>query len=310
MCSELDQITLNFSPNSLWWLDITLAIIMFGVALNLRIDDFKEVLKAPKTPLLGLFSQLIILPALTLLLVRLIQPCPSLALGMFLVAACPGGNISNFISLLAKGNVALSVSLSALSTSLSVIFTPLSFTFWSSLYRPTAELMAQIAIDPISIFIKILMILALPLAIGMWVAQRFPNFTNKIGRPMRVMSILIFGAYVVIALISNFEYFVKYASYVIFLVMGHNAVALLAGYTVGRLGGLPEADRRTLSIETGIQNSGLALVLIFSPIFNGLGGMAMIAAMWGLWHMVSGLSLGFLWSRNEQGWKWKPEIVE
>lgn len=298
MCNQLDQLTLNFSETSLWWLDVTLAIIMFGVALNLRIRDFAHVLKRPKAPILGLVSQLLILPFITYLLVLAIEPCPSLALGMFLVASCPGGNISNFMSLLAKGNVALSVSLSALSTVLSVVFTPFTFTFWSGLYGPTRELMSTIAIDPVAIFLKILLILALPLAIGMWTTHRFPKFAERIGNPMRKMSIIIFGAYIVIAVYANFDAFLHYAKYVVLIVAGHNFLALLSGYTVGKIGQLDEPSCRTLSLETGIQNSGVALVLIFSPLFDGMGGMALIAAMWGLWHMVSGLTISGIWSQN------------
>jgi bile acid:Na+ symporter, BASS family len=299
MCTELDQISLNFSPTSLWWLDITLAIIMFGVALNLKVGDFRATLQRPKAPLMGLVSQLLLLPALTWLLVWVVEPCPSLALGMFLVAACPGGNISNFISLLARANVALSVSLSAISTLLSIVFTPLNFTFWANLYGPTQAMLTQIQMDPVSMFLKILIILALPLVLGMWTAHRYPQVSLRIGRVLRGASIAIFAAYVVMALASNFSTFLTYARYVILLVAGHNALALIAGYTAGRLGRLSEASCRTLSIETGIQNSGVALVLIFGPIFDGLGGMALIAAMWGLWHMVSGLSLATWWAREK-----------
>lgn len=306
MCNQLDQLTLNFSPTSLWWLDITLTVIMFGVALNLRLGDFRAVMAEPKAPALGLLSQLVVLPAVTLLLVWVVEPCPSLALGMFLVAACPGGNISNFMSLLARGNVALSVSLSALTTLLSVVVTPFNFAFWSGLYGPTRTLMSNIEVDPVSIFLKILIILALPLAIGMWTAHRFPRLAAQIGTPLRRLSILIFGAYVFMALYSNFDAFLNFAKYVVLLVAAHNFLALFSGYTVGKIGGLDEPSRRTLSIETGIQNSGLALVLIFSPLFDGLGGMALIAAMWGLWHIVAGLTLATIWSYSA----WLPKTVK
>ena len=296
MCEQLDQVTLNFSETSLWILDFTLCLIMFGVALHLNVEDFYRVIRRPKAPLVGLISQFLLLPSLTWGLVLLMEPCPSMALGMFLVAACPGGNISNFMTMMARGDIALSVSLSAVSTSLAVIFTPLNFAFWANQYEPARVLLQTIALDPFEIFLKILLILILPLLVGMWVAARWPRFTARIAGPMRTMSIFIFGGYVIAALGSNFTMFLQYARYVVLLVMVHNAVALLSGYSLARLAGLPVKQRRSVSIETGIQNSGLALVLIFSPLFNGLGGMAMIAAMWGLWHIISGLTISRLWA--------------
>jgi bile acid:Na+ symporter, BASS family len=296
MCESLDSVQLNFSASGLLVLDISLAIIMFGVALSLTLEDFRRVLMAPRLPLIGLFAQLFLLPALTFLLVWLVRPCPSMALGMFLVAACPGGNVSNFIVLLARGNVALSVSLSAISTSLAIVTTPLNFAFWAGMYAPAADLMQAIPMEPGAILIKILTILGLPLMLGMWTAKRFPELTAKISPPIRKLSILIFGCYIVAALAVNFDYLLTYLGYVILLVLAHNAIALGSGYGFAWLMGLAQTERRTISIETGIQNSGLALVLIFDPqIFGGLGGMAMIAACWGIWHLISGMGMATLW---------------
>lgn len=297
MCEELDAVQLNFSEQGLLILDMTLFIIMFGVALNLKIDDFVAVVRKPRSPLVGLISQFLLLPALTLVLILIIKPCASIALGMFMVAACPGGNISNFMALLAKGNVALSVSLSAIATLLSIVMTPFNFVFWSGFYAPAANILQEIAMDPISIFLKILMILAIPLALGMWTAQKFPNFTSKVIGPIRTLSIVIFGGYIVAALSINFEFFLTYVPVIIGYVFVHNLVALSTGYGFAWINRLDEADRRSITIETGIQNSGIALVLIFGPIFNGLGGMALIAALWGIWHIVAGLSLAGIWTR-------------
>lgn len=299
MCEEIDAVRLNFSEESLIFLDLTLAIIMFGVALNLRWEDFQRVISKPKIPLIGVASQFLFLPAITWLLVYLIQPCPSMALGMFLVAACPGGNVSNFLALLSKANVALSVSLTAVATVLSIIMTPLNFTFWASLYPPAAQMLYEdIDMDPLSIFIKVLLILGLPLALGMWTASRFPRFTERVHKPIQTLSLIIFAAYVFAAIFNNWEFIFKYVPYVIGIVFVHNASALLTGYMSGYLVKAPRQDRRSLSIETGIQNSGVALVLIFGDLFNGLGGMALIAALWGVWHLIVGISLASIWSRR------------
>lgn len=297
MCETFDSETLHFSGESLFFLDLTLFVIMYGVALALKVEDFVRLKEKPFAPIIGLISQFVLLPALTLLLVWILNPCPSMALGMFLVAACPGGNISNFMSLLAKANAALSVSLSAIATLLAIIMTPFNFAFWSGFYPPAQALLSEISLDPVDIFIKILTILGLPLLLGMWTARKFPVFTSKITKPIRTLSIIIFGGYVIGALVLNWSFFTQYILYIIPIVFIHNAVALAGGYSIASISRLPVRDRRTISIETGIQNSGLALVLIFGPIFNGLGGMAMIAALWGIWHIVAGLSVATVWSR-------------
>lgn len=307
MCHIIDAEKLPFSPMGLLLLDISLAIIMFGVALNLKVEDFRLLLKRPLAPIIGIFSQFLVLPALTLALVwgldwassqGWVLFCPSIALGMFLVAACPGGNVSNFMSFLAKGNVALSVSLSAFATLAAIFMTPINFLFWSGFYPPAQAMMKAIDLNPVEIFLKVLLILGIPLLIGMFVAHRYASLAEKIKKPIQQLSIVIFGIYILAALVANWDFFVEYVDNLIILVMIHNFIALTTGYSLASLGRLPTQDRRTISIETGIQNSGLALVLIFGPIFEGLGGMAMIAALWGIWHLVSGISLATIWSRR------------
>jgi BASS family bile acid:Na+ symporter len=246
--------------------------------------------------LIGVLSQFVLLPAITLGLVWVIAPLPSVGLGMILVAACPGGNISNFISLLARGNAALSVGLTAVATMLASFMTPFNFAFWASLYPPTATMLKQISIDPVDMLVTVLLLLGVPLIAGMWTTYRFPKFSARVRPYIRVSSIVIFIGFVVGALYTNFEAFLQYIEFIVLIVLVHNGMALLTGYTAGRLGRLPQPDVRTITIETGIQNSGLALILIFG-FFNGLGGMAIIAAWWGVWHILAGLAIAGVWSR-------------
>lgn len=296
MKESVDQVLLNFSPESLFLLNIILGFIMFGVALELKVEDFTRILKQPKAPIVGVISQFILLPFLTFLLVSALQINASMALGMMLVAACPGGNISNFISLLAKGNAALSVTLTAIATLLAAVLTPFNFAFWANLYPPASELLTTISIDPLEMFQTVLLLLGLPLILGMWTANRFPDFTAKIRKPIKTLSIFIFAGFVVIALSNNFDYFLEYIHLIVFVVLLHNAVAFLGGYGFAKLMKLDRSDTRSITIETGIQNSTLALVVIFG-FFNGLGGMALIAAWWGIWHIIAGLSLASIWSK-------------
>lgn len=296
---RLDWVKLNFSPLSLLIMNITIAFIMFGVALGIRPEDFKLVLKEPKSLVLGIFSQFLALPALTFLLVYFIQPTPSVALGMILVAACPGGNISNFMSSVAKGNMALSISLTAFATIAAVFMTPVNFAFWGKLYSETSNMVIPIRIDFFEILRTVMLLLGFPVVLGIMFSKKFPKITARIIEPIKKVSMVIFILFVIGALMGNFEFFKSYIHLIMFIVLAHNGLALLTGFSIGTLGKVARADRRSLTIETGIQNSGLGLVLIFNPrLFDGLGGMAFIAAWWGIWHIVSGLIMAWFWSKK------------
>ena len=305
----LDEIRLNFSQGNIHTLNIAIAFVMFGVALEIKLDHFKKLLKNPKSAIIGVFSQFLVLPFLTFLLTIALSDylTPTMALGMILVAACPGGNISNFISSLAKGNIALSVSLTAIATIGAIFFTPLNFSFWGKMainFYTTHDpdtLVRPLEIDAYQIFQTVFIILGIPLISGIFINNKFPRITERIVKPIKQLSIVVFTAIVAIALYKNFEYFKIAIGYIFLIVLIHNALALGTGYFLGYLGKRPFYDRKTIAIETGIQNSGLALALIFNPkIFPAeleLGGMAVIAAWWGIWHIIAGLMLAGYWSK-------------
>ncbi len=298
----LDSIRLNFSPGGLTIMNITLAIIMFGIALDLKFEQFKKVVTKPKSLLVGIVSQFVLLPGITFLLVKLINPTPAIALGMILVAACPGGNISNFMSHMAKANTALSISLTAFATAGALFLTPLNFALWGGLYLKSSPLLREITIDPWQMFQTVFILLGIPLILGIWFSKKFPAITKKIVKPFRILGIVAFMGFIAVAFSSNVEYFVKYIPPIFVIVLIHNIVALTTGFSFASLFKLPAADKRSITIETGIQNSGLGLILIFNPkIFPPeleLGGMAFIAAWWGIWHIISGLTIAGLWSRR------------
>lgn len=265
--------------------------------MNLKGNDFLLVLKHPKAVLAGLLSQFVLLPVATYLIILLIEPRPSFALGMMLVAACPGGNISNFMSAMAKGNTALSVSLTAVSSLLSLVMTPLNLTFWAGLYAPTASILTEVSIDFLSMLQTIFLILLIPLLLGMLMRKYQPTLSDRLHSFMHYSCIAIFSAIVIMAFKANVDLFLSYIHLVVALVFVHNAAALTIGYHVACLFRLKKTDRRSIAIETGIQNSGLGLILIFS-FFEGLGGMAIVAAWWGIWHILAGLSIAFFWSKK------------
>jgi bile acid:Na+ symporter, BASS family len=297
----LDAIRLNFNPQGLLIINITLAFIMFGVALEIKIEHFRQVINRPKSVLVGFGSQFILLPALTFLIVKSLGSyiSPAIAMGMILVASCPGGNISNFMSSLAKANTALSVSLTAIATLGAIVLTPLNFAIWGGLYTSSSDLLQPITIDPMEMFKTVFILLGIPLILGMAFAHKFPHITAKIVKPLKNISMLIFIGIVVMAFTNNFEFFIKYIGLIFVLVLIHNALALGTGYLAGTIFRLSKPDRRTTTIETGIQNSGLGLVLLFNPrIFEEpVGGMAFIAAWWGIWHIISGLGLATILAR-------------
>jgi BASS family bile acid:Na+ symporter len=304
----LDHVRLNFSPSGLFFLNIALAFIMFGVALDIKTEHFKDILKNPKSAIVGFISQTFLLPAFTFLLVLLLNPTPTVALGMILVAACPGGNISNFISSMAKGNIALSVSLTAISTMAAIFFTPFNFALWGNFYidfynaHGAANLVRPLEIDKIQMFQTVFILLGIPVLIGLFVAKKFPAITAKIKKPINQSSLLFFVLMVIAMLSANFSQFTSYVHLVFIIVLLHNLLALSTGYFFSKVTKLSQTDQRTVAIETGIQNSGLALALMFNPkIFPPemeLGGMAIIAAWWGIWHIISGLTIAFVWSRK------------
>jgi BASS family bile acid:Na+ symporter len=304
----LDHVRLNFSSSGLLFLNIALAFIMFGVALDIKTEHFTDILKKPKSAIAGFISQTFLLPAFTFLLVLLLNPTPTVALGMILVAACPGGNISNFISSMARGNVALSVSLTAASTMAAIFFTPFNFALWGNFYidfynaHSAAGLVRPLEIDKYQMFQTVFILLGIPVIIGLFVSKKYPNLTEKIKKPINRGSLLFFVLMVIAMLSANLSQFTNYVHLVFFIVLLHNGLALATGYFFSRIMKCPQQDQRTIAIETGIQNSGLALALMFNPkIFPPemeLGGMAIIAAWWGIWHIVSGLSLAFFWSRR------------
>jgi bile acid:Na+ symporter, BASS family len=284
---------IHFSPDSLIALNSCLAFIMFGVALEMKAEHFTQLLNQKKAILTGLFSQIILLPFITFLLVLILPISKGMALGMILVAACPGGNVSNFFSMLAKGNVALSVTLTAFSSLLAFIITPINFFFWASLAPNMATEVKEFNIDIPSLTTNMALILLLPLLAGMWMAKQFPSLTLKIGKTIRWLSILILAAFIVIAFSNNRNAFTSNFINVFWIVLLHNGLALLLSYFFSMSLKNDESTNRTVAIETGIQNSGLGLILIFT-FFNGNPEMALVAAWWGIWHLISGFGFSLL----------------
>ena len=304
----MDPATLNFNDGGLFVLNITISIIMFGVALEIKLSHFKDLLKNPRPVIAGVISQFLLLPLVTFLLILAFWKnlTVGVAMGMILVASCPGGNVSNFISTFAKGNAALSVSLTAIATISAIFMTPLNFMLWGSLYQmagPWSDnaLLQQLRIDPVAMFRIVFILLAVPIVLGMLANHYLPRFTEWARKPIRIFSIIFFMGMIAIMFASNYDHFLQFIAWILLIVFLHNGLALLSGYGLASAFRLSAQNRKTISIETGIQNSALGLVLIFNPaIFPQhlpLGGMAVVTAWWGIWHILAGLGVATIWRR-------------
>jgi len=305
---NLDSLNVTMNGGSTL-LNIVLAFVMFGVALGIKPATFVDIVKNPKSIITGIVCQLVLLPALTLLLTMVFGHwiSPMIALGMILVASCPGGNISNFITSLSRGNSELSVSLTAFNTAACVITTPLNFAFWGKMYLNFAGnhgigALPELQIPLGEIFQSIFIIMGIPLVLGILCGQYLPKVANVLKKPLQYLSIAVFIAMVVIIFTGNLDVFMACIKYIFLIVLLHNLLALGIGFGTSTLLKLPYKDRRTLTIETGIQNSGLGLILLLNPnIFPDTGawanngGMLVITAWWGVWHIISGLTLAFTW---------------
>jgi BASS family bile acid:Na+ symporter len=306
----LNSISINFGEGGMAIVNIILAFVMFGVALGIKPRTFKDVFANPKSVIVGVLSQWVALPAVTFIIALALSPwiTPMIALGMILVASCPGGNISNFVSSLSKGNIELSVSMTAITTAFAPIVTPFNFFLWGTLYSHIISIKADIptlVIPFMPMLEQILLLLGVPIFLGLLFSRYFPNATKKITKPAQILSVLLFIGMVIVSFSQNFQLFLDNIFYVFFIVMIHNACALGSGFVLGTLTRVSTADRRSLTIETGIQNSGLGLILLFNTsifpaeIWHGhYGGMLFITAWWGIWHIVSGLTVAYLFRRT------------
>ena len=306
---SIDSIQVQLNAGGMNTINIILAFVMYGVALGIKPAIFVEVFKKPKSVLLGILCQLVLLPALTCLLAVLLTGwiSPMMGLGMILVASCPGGNISNFMSSLGKANIELSVSLTAISTALAVFLTPFNFWAWGTLYLHSAGVAGSIPtlVIPLwDVFKTIFILLGIPLVLGILTSQYLPKVATALKKPLQWLSIIIFIAMVVLSFGSNLDAFLKCVKYLFLVVLVHNFLALSIGFGVGTLFKVPYRDRRTLTIETGIQNSGLGLALMLgTSLFAGFpphGGMLVITAWWGIWHIISGLTVATIFNRTRR----------
>ncbi|MEJ1240358.1 bile acid:sodium symporter family protein [Chryseolinea sp. T2] len=294
---ETQPIDIDFSEGSIVVLNACLALIMFGVALDIKLEHFRQLRHDRKALFTGLFSQYLLLPIITVILIYIIQPPKDTALGMILVASCPGGNASNFFSMLSRGNLALSVTLSAFTSVFCFLLTPLSFFFWASLVPSLLIRVQSMDISFLELLANMVLILLIPLIAGMTFSHYLPKATALVSRWLRYISMIILIGFIVGGLLRNLDVFTNHILSIFWIVLVHNGLGLVCAYWLSARLGNTEAVNRSVAIETGIQNAGLGLILIFT-FFDGNGPMALVAAWWGIWHLISGFTFALIMRRR------------
>ncbi len=295
----LDSITLNLGGGSELALALILSLMMFAVALGLRTEHFRFFKDNPKIYFAGVIAQIIGLPALTLLICYIVNPPASVALGMILIACCPGGNTSNLLALFGRANTALSVSLTATSSLAAAFITPVSIIFWSQLYPPTATLLTEINLDKWSFLQNTMMILAVPLLLGMLIARFAPTLSAKLQKPLSALAGIGLIVIIIGACLQYLPVFFQLGLAIFALVIAHNGLAFLMGFMAGVLTKANTPSRRALTFEVGIQNSGLGIVILLTQL-GGLGGAGVVAGLWGTWHIIAGLLLVAVFRWNDR----------
>ena len=279
-------------------LSLVLATMVFSVALELNVADFARVAQTPRAVICGLIPQFVLLPGATWLATLALELPANTEAAMILVAACPGGSLSNVITHLGRGNTALSVSVSAVASLLALVLTPFNFTWMVSTNPATAGWLRELAIDPSGIWWSLLALLALPMTLGLVVGHRLPALTERIRKPLGSFSLVALLAFIAVGLVRERHLLGAQIAPQFVVVVLHNAAGLLLGYLCALAFRVSVRDRRAIMIEGGMQNSGLALGII-AVQFNADLGMVIVASLWGIWHIVSGLGLAFFWRRQD-----------
>ncbi len=285
--TELDSLRIVLDPIGQTGVALALMLVMFSVALGLRVDDFRFLFEKPLLFLGGVAAQVLLLPLATYLLIIFMAPAASIALGMIVVACCPGGAVSNLLTYLSRGNVAVSVALTATSSMLAAILTPASILFWSHAYTPTSTLLKTLDVSPFLFLAQTTFLLAVPLVLGMMVAAKAPEVAAKIKRRTTLLGSSVLVGVIIYGIAYFFDILFPVLSVLGILVVVHNALAFATGAAAGMILSPETATRRALTFELGIQNAGLALVILLSQL-KGLGGAAAIAAVWGVWDLIAG----------------------
>ncbi len=297
LAPDIDRLSLDLPDGVQVVVKIVVGLFLFGIALDTRLADFRDVVRRPGVIAVGLVAQYVVAPALTVLLVMALDVRGSVAIGMLLVACCPAGNLSNLLTHRARGDVALSISLTGVSTVLAVVATPAAFAFWTGLSPAADALMREVSLEPWDVVGEVALLIGLPFAAGLLVAWRWPGFTTRVKRYVEPGVLVLLLLVVVGGLAGQLRTFLDYVGVVAVAIAAQNLLALGVGYGTARACRLPERGVRAMTFELGVRNTALAVVLALG-FFADLGGVVLVAALWGLWDVATGLTLATWWRRR------------
>lgn len=295
LASDVDSIRIAFNESSLTTLKIVIGTILFGIALDTRTSDFAAALRRPGVITIGVLAQFVALPAVTFALTLLLDVRGSIALGMILVACCPPGNVSNVLTHRAKGDVALSVSMTAVSNVLAIFLMPLNLALWGGWHPTGKKFLEEIDLSPVDMLLEVGLVIGVPFAAGVAIARWWPRFAAGAHKVVGPLSFLALAGIILIGVTKNWDVFTDYIGLVLVAVFLHDALALGLGWAIGKATRLPDRSVKAMSFEVGVRNAGLGLLLVFT-YFDGLGGMALVAAWWGIWDIIAGLALAQWWA--------------
>lgn len=275
-------------------LSLILAAMVFAVALELRVTDFRRVAQMPLAILAGLVPQFALLPLATLAAVLLLDLPAAIEAGMLLVACCPGGSLSNVITHYGGGNTAYSLSLSAVAALLALLLTPFNFAWTMSANPATRAWLNTLSLSALDVAAPLVLLLGLPLGAGLLLSSRRPALAARLQPTLKWFGLLALAGFILVGLVRDRALLTAALLLPATIVVAHNAAGLLLGSAFARLCRLGERERRAVTVEAGMQNSGLALGIIALQFESELG-MVLIASLWGIWHIVSGLAIAEIW---------------
>ena len=260
------------------YVNTLLGIVMFGMGMTLKLSDFKVVFTKPKAVITGILSQFIIMPLLAFLLVKIFNLDPALAVGVILVGSCPGGTSSNVMTYLAKGDVALSVGMTACTTILAPVVTPALVLLLGG---------ETINVSYVSMLMSIVQVVLVPIVLGFVINHFFEKFAQACAKVLPLVSVIAICLIIMAVVAANAAKIMTVGWLIVIVVMLHNLCGYALGYGVGKLMGLSRDQMRTLSIEVGMQNSGLATSLA-TVHFAAMPLAAVPGTVFSVWHNISG----------------------
>lgn len=293
---DINQIPFDFDPGIGMIVGVMVGLLVFAVSLDLTWEKMLRVIKRPKAPTIGLIAQFGILPAVAFIAGLYLTDEPSIALGLLLVTCCPGGALSNYLTGVARGDVATSISMTTVSTLFSIVLTPVLFAFWASMNPSTLAVLQNIRMDPQRVIMTLLIMLVIPVTAGMLLRGKRPNTANSIRGVTRRTAGIVFAIIVAMIIGSNLRSLALLAQVAILPVLFTFVIAVGLGWGLGLLGGLMAAERRAVAIEVAFQNVALAIGLGIA-FFPSLGGIAAVSILWGIVHLTLGSGLAITWNR-------------